>query len=104
MADGRGVVGILCQSLTISETLRPPMNLFDLAAMMRAHAQLMAKPMITLCSYCADVAWPPGAADAARTWISAEDYYRRGGTEDVVVSHGVCPDCDERLTVRDLVG
>jgi len=44
------------------------------------------------------VAWPPGANEDICSWIEAEDYYRRGGPEDVMVSHGICPACFDRLS------
>lgn len=88
-----GSVGYLFQSQPISETVRPPMALFDSAGR-RADQSL---PVVKICSFCADV-WQTGSQDAG-DWVSAEDYYRQGGTSKVRVSHGICPDCHVRRLV-----
>jgi hypothetical protein len=89
------VVGVLYQSLVISEVDRPRMNLFDAAHI----AELTKIPegaiIIKICSYCHAV-----QADAA--WITPEAYYRAGGAEDVYVTHGICPDCHGRLVAPRL--
>jgi hypothetical protein len=54
--------------------------------------------LVTLCSYCHDVAWPVGAHQPDREWITPESYYVRGATAEAVVTHGICPDC-----YRDIV-
>jgi hypothetical protein len=49
--------------------------------------------LVTVCCYCADVAWPIGARRAEREWIAPDVYYARGGPSDVALSHGICPNC-----------
>lgn len=86
------VVALLYQSIVQAESTRPRMPLFDFAAHSGAGTDI---PMILLCSWCQKVRWPPGrtATDRDAEWIEAEDYYRRGGTSDVLISHGMCPAC-----------
>lgn len=90
---GAALVGFLFQTIVMSETLRPPVNLFDfagLAAALRSHG---GEPIVRMCSFCQRVAWPPDTIGPALEWIEAEDYYRRGGPSPVRISHGVCLDC-----------
>lgn len=89
----RRVGGLLVQALVVSEELRPPVDLFDCAALGVAAASRPVLPMLTMCSCCQNVRFPPGSAECAGEWITAEDYYRNGGDTAVHVSHGLCPDC-----------
>lgn len=57
--------------------------------------------LVTICSYCRSVAWPPAASKTERTWISAEEYRRLGGRSSRTVSHGICPDCYEKAVAAD---
>jgi hypothetical protein len=82
------VEAVLYQSIILEQTPRPRMSLFE---------KFETGDLVTLCSYCHDVAWPPGAADKDRTWIEPEEYYRRGGPAEVMVNHGMCPECYERV-------
>lgn len=59
-------------------------------------------PFLGICSYCADVRFPAGAAEGDGRWISAQEYYRRGGTEAVMLSHSVCPRCIEEILEPEL--
>jgi hypothetical protein len=52
---------------------------------------------VVICSFCHDVAWPIGVHEADQKWIRIDDYYRRGGSSDVLVSHAICPGCMARL-------
>jgi hypothetical protein len=85
------VEAVLYQSIILEQTPRPTMSLFE---------RFETGDLVTLCSYCHDVAWPPGAADKDRTWIEPEEFYRRGGPAEVVVSHGMCPECYERVMLK----
>lgn len=89
-----GVAGVLYHSRIVEEQGRPAMGLFDPMAQLRDEA----RQLVVICSYCQKVAWPVGAAEADRSWISADEYYRRGGSDDVRVSHGVCPACLDMMT------
>ncbi|MGE4060403.1 MAG: hypothetical protein AB7E69_16195 [Sphingomonadales bacterium] len=53
--------------------------------------------IVRLCSYCHAIAWPPGSKSDAIQWIKPEEYYRLGGSTEVLVSHGICPGCFNRL-------
>ncbi len=89
----KGTTAVLFQSLTLDERMRPPVNLFDTEIMMKRFFDV-SLPVITLCSFCHDVA----ANDAGNIWTSAEIYYAAGGTEQVRLSHGICPSCyDEKI-------
>ncbi|MEM8572472.1 MAG: hypothetical protein AAGG56_16410 [Pseudomonadota bacterium] len=94
--DGE-VAAILYQSVTVSEKMRPPMDIFLFEKLMSQNPEPGATAILTLCCKCHDVAWPIGAATEDATWIAPEDYYRRGGRNDVVVSHGLCPDCSKEM-------
>lgn len=85
------VAGFLFQSLTLEEHERPPVDLFDAAAMLAHLAARSDLPILRMCSYCQNVAPEHEAADSE--WISAETYYRLGGTSNVRISHGICPAC-----------
>lgn len=88
-ADG-AVQGLLFQSVTLGETLRPPLDLFDLNDVRARLAETQSWPIVTICSYCHDVTH--SAAESAG-WLTPEDYYRRGGSSEVRLSHGICPSC-----------
>lgn len=84
-----GVMGILHQSLPISETIRPPLNIFDPEV---RKAALGSGPLVRICSYCLMILDEDDMA-----WIEAEEYYRRGGTSEVRLSHGICPKCRQAV-------
>ncbi len=87
----RGSVdGFLYQSVTLDESERPPLDIFDFEAIRKRLEEDRALPLVTLCSYCQRV------KDEVHTrgqWISAERYYARGGSSEVRLSHGICPPC-----------
>ncbi len=89
----RRVGGLLVQALVVSEELRPPVDLFDFAALGVAARSRPILPMLTMCSSCQNVRFPPNSAEGSGEWITAEDYYRKGGDSAVHVSHGLCPEC-----------
>lgn len=92
--NGTRVERLLIQSLTVSETVRPPVDLFDFQAMLDKVRADKALPILGMCSYCQDVRYPCGSSDSDGHWIAAEDYYHRGGDSNVRISHGICPDCE----------
>jgi hypothetical protein len=98
--DADRAVGLLHQSLTLSEQDRPPLNIFDPAVLLERYAAQRALPILTLCSYCQNIVWPPGGPTESSEWVSASEYYRRGGDENVRLSHGVCPHCYQAI-VKD---
>ncbi|MGE0747485.1 MAG: hypothetical protein AB7K86_19650 [Rhodospirillales bacterium] len=91
-AAGR-ISAVLYQSVLLAETMRPPVNLFDPDILVANLSDTRGRPLVTMCSYCQRIAWPPGQARRPRSWIEAEDYYRRGGASDIRISHGICPPC-----------
>ena len=86
--NGEDVVGVLFQSLTLDERGRPPISLFDYEAKLREYFDSPA-PIVTLCSYCHAVK----SDTAENRWVPAESYYAAGGSEKVIISHGICPAC-----------
>ena len=97
-----GVIAVLYQSQMLAEVRRLPLPL--LSAEHRVSLQRPAPPerIVTLCSFCQRVAWPPGVDPARRRWISAAEFYRRGGPADAAVSDGICPPCMKRLVTPNV--
>ena len=96
---GGGEVHRRLPEVTVAEQERPPIELFDFAGIARGGLG-QAWPILAMCSYCQAVRYPlalDAPDDAPRDWISAEDYYHRGGDARVRLSHGVCPPCFEDL-------
>ena len=92
-----GSVMALYQSQMVTDTSRLPLGLLSFERRATPGLTYRCDELVVLCSYCHDVAWPVGAEDPDRIWIKIEEYYRRSGPADVVVTHGVCPACLERL-------
>lgn len=90
-ADGK-VGHLLYQSVVLSVQQRPAIPLFN--ATVTDHG---AEDILTLCAICARVAWPIGAATDEREWIEPSEYYRRGGDDVALLSHGFCKDCFAKL-------
>lgn len=85
---------VLFQSVVLDATARPPLNIYDVEALVRDARSRLALPMVTMCSFCQRLRWPPGTSDnGPAEWVEAEMYYARGGQSDVAVSHGICQDC-----------
>jgi hypothetical protein len=95
---GRGnVVMALYQSQLVAEAPRLPLGLMSMKdRTVPTEADSSDEPVV-LCSFCHDIAWPIGARQEHQIWIAIEDYYRRGGLSEVIVSHGICPRCIERI-------
>jgi hypothetical protein len=93
---------VLYQSIVISETPRVPIPLFS-AAMLTSRIGLAAgRHIVTLCSYCQRVAWPDGRGGPNRIWIEPVEYYQRSRDPAVVISHGICEACFERVIATAL--
>jgi hypothetical protein len=84
--------GLLFQAQIVSETSRPRLDIFDSKTLLSALKQESDLPIITMCSFCEQLRWP-GSGDE-EDWITAEAYYRLGGSSRVRISHGLCADCD----------
>jgi len=97
---GDNGTALLFQAQIISETGRPHVAVFDFKALLSALKQEADLPVVTMCSYCEQLRRPgsdprsgPGSGDE-EDWITAETYYRLGGSSRVRISHGICDDCD----------
>jgi hypothetical protein len=97
----RGVIMALYQSQLLDETPRLPSGLLSIdPRAIEAGAGLAANQLV-ICSFCRDIAWPIGVPEADASWIGIAEYYRRGGSGDVAVSHGICSACVERMFAGD---
>jgi len=72
------------------QRLQASANVFAVAPVGSAGA-----PLLGICSYCHYVRSP--AAGSAERWITSDSYRQRNGTTEVVLSHGICPDCFDHL-------
>ncbi len=95
LREGR-VEYLLIQSIPIVERIRPYMDLFDFAALRVKKSIYHDLPILTMCSYCQCVRYPPGSQDGEGEWTTAEEYYRRGGETDICISHGLCEPCFDK--------
>jgi hypothetical protein len=86
-ADGKPV-GILYHSVLLKEETRAPMN----HLLKENYGKDL--PLLGICSYCKNVRVPPDSKTGI--WVSPEEYYKRGGTSNVKLSHGICPECFEK--------
>lgn len=93
--------GILYQCQILSATMRPPVHLID-PERWKKTALGEPRPIVRICSYCSKIAWPPGGAGRPVDWLTAPEYYRRGGSDEVLLSHGICPDCHKRIVEPEL--
>ena len=84
------VVGFLFQSVLLDETQRPPLDIFDFSKVEAALEQVRKLPLVSMCSYCQKV---KDKHHTGGQWVEAERYYAEGGSADVRLSHGICPDC-----------
>ncbi len=82
-----GTTAILYQSQLLCERVRVPLPILF------SNKTCTTDQVISVCSFCAMIAWPGGDSSANEEWVSAENYYTRGGSSLVRVSHGICPAC-----------
>lgn len=57
---------------------------------------------LKICAICAKVEWPDEQSPGTLAWIEPHEYYRRGGSDVTVMSHGFCQPCYERVMAEDL--
>jgi hypothetical protein len=86
----------LYQSQIVTEMARLSLGLLSVDRRAPDTPRSNGAPVV-LCSFCHDVVWPVGAPEPDQNWIGLEDYYRRGGTSQVTVNHGICPTCLARI-------
>ncbi|WP_147361488.1 hypothetical protein [Dichotomicrobium thermohalophilum] len=84
------LIGYLFHSQLIAETERPRVTLMDRDALLRSYRAQASLPTLQVCSLCLKVLMEN--ADGG-LWCEPEEYYRRGGTDAVRLSHGLCPVC-----------
>ncbi|MGC2854771.1 PAS domain-containing protein [Novispirillum sp. DQ9] len=99
--DAGKVEGFLFQSVVVRTSERVPVALFAFPPP-PARVEEEEGPFLGMCSYCQRVRFPAGSAEGQGEWIDAVEYYRRGGDNDVVISHGICPDCFEGVVQANL--
>lgn len=98
VAEGKLAEGVLYQSIRIDVEARPPQPLVTAPESL---APAGGAAIVHMCARCSRVAWPPGRASRASSWIGPVDYYRRGGSEHVLLQHGLCPSCLESFMAED---
>jgi len=86
-AFGDDLEGILYRSVPVHTQQRPALEFLSKE---RQNALLPDAPIVTICSYCLDL-----RDKDTGEWIRPEEYYRRGGEQDVALSHGICTECME---------
>jgi hypothetical protein len=86
------VVALLYQSQVLLEQSRPAMNIFRAPL---AATGVGGLPVVAMCSYCRNVRFPAG--EPMGEWIPPERYYQRSGSENVALSHSLCPACYENI-------
>ncbi len=87
--------GVLFQSIVLESTHRAPVSLFNFKSHASASRDNINHPFMGMCSYCQNVRFPAGSNEENGVWIHPNEYYQRGGTQDVQISHGICPNCYE---------
>ena len=90
--SGNECTGFLFQSVEQHSRQRPPIPLFNFKMLHQLSLEDPNLPIVEMCSWCQRVNYVPVSEG---TWISAEDYYARGGRTSVRISHGICEDCLE---------
>ena len=56
---------------------------------------------VKLCSICARVQWPAEGDKPASEWMEPTEYYRRGGEDVTVLTHGFCQPCYLKIVAED---
>ena len=98
IVDRGELFGILYQSITLAETMRPAMGIFRYGD----RTEFDSWPIITVCSYCLRLRNTENAGTGIE-WLSPESYYHLGGSEHVRLSHGICPDCHDDIVKPQFV-
>lgn len=87
---------LLYQSTLLAVEQRPAIHLFSARAV-----DSKLPNALKVCSICAKVQWPAGTTAPNAEWIEPQEYYRRGGSEDILLSHGFCLPCYEVFTAEE---
>jgi hypothetical protein len=92
VCDG-GETAILYQSQILDERMRVPLPILSAENYKRPYS---IENRVSICSFCAKIAWPLAAGGARQDWISADEYYAEGGSSLVGLNFGICPECFEK--------
>jgi hypothetical protein len=106
LRSGKELAALLYQSQLVSEIDRPPLGLFSASRLYhdgyeRPEPSGPPLPQVSICSFCHAAAWPLNAPRDDREWIAPEVYYARGGSSEIRLSHGICPECLDSLAADD---
>lgn len=84
------IVGAVFHNIELSAAPRPPIEL-----LLNGTAEGMEQTCLAICTFCRNVRLEsdPRFAD----WMRAEEYYRRGGSSRVLLSHAICDDCQKGI-------
>ena len=88
--DRNVVQGFLFQSILLTEEMRPPLDLFDFEAVSTHLNSRRELPLVVICAWCQNI---KQEEDNRIEWIEAEEFYRRGGTSNVNLTHSICDSC-----------
>lgn len=83
--------GVLYQSTLLSAADRVPLEYLNNSERLREERRLADLPFVKICQFCAKVtlrAWDG-------EWVEPTAYYQRGGQNEVRLSHGICPTCEQ---------
>lgn len=92
------VAGVLYQSTLVSSVARVPLRYLSNDEALRRHRASLNLPLVTICAFCADIREPSGE------WCKPEEHYRRGGSAEAQLSHGVCGKCRDDVVQPLLEG
>lgn len=87
---GTSIVGAVFHNVEISAAPRPPIDL-----LLNGTADSDDLTALSICSFCRQVRLEsdPQLTD----WMPPEDYYRHGGSSNVLLSHSICDCCRRSL-------
>ena len=89
--------GFIFQTVELEAHERAPIGLFDFKKYRERGNDNLGPPSLMMCSWCQRVQCDPVSGGE---WVEAEEYQAAGGTTNVRISHGICPECLE--TAADL--
>lgn len=92
LACDDGETAILYQSQILDERVRVSLPILSAENRRRSYG---VENQTSICSFCAKIAWPVGGENTGQDWVCADDYYAKGGTSQVGLSYGICPQCFE---------
>jgi hypothetical protein len=87
---GAAIIGVVFHNVEVATVQRPSVDL-----LLNNVSEDGTLDALLICSFCKNVRHPINRDFS--TWMTAEDYYRRGGKSDVLLSHGICDRCEEKF-------